>query len=319
MLNPVAVAANIRVGFDALRIHPLRTLLSVLGITIGCASLIATMAVSDGLLGFARDTIRKQTSVQVIEISPRKAVFEEGRWVAVHDYPRFTAEDAQALHAWVGRGSSTTMTLSGQSTARHDGVRHHVRVALGTAAMPDFGGVDIAAGRFFSDAESEHNAPVVVVNYALAREFSPGRDPFQLIGREIHVRDRRRRVIGVLAVSPFEDRENPSFAVIAPIGAARALLDPPAGGRFAPVIQLMAPSLESVDHVQGAIVDWVSRRYPRWQERVNVTVRLEQLAEVEKAISITKLFVGALVGISFGTYPARRAASLPPVVAIAQE
>jgi putative ABC transport system permease protein len=298
MLNPVAVAANIRVGFDALRIHPLRTLLSVLGITIGCASLIATMAVSDGLLGFARDTIRKQTSVQVIEISPRKAVFRDGQWVAVHDYPVFTAADAQALHAYVGPGSATTMTLSGQTTARHRGKRHYVHLSLGTAALPDFGGVDIAAGRFFSDVESEHNAPVVVVNHALAREFLPGRDPHHLVGKEIHVHDRRRRVIGILAATPFEDRENPSFLVIAPIGAARVLLDPPASGRFAPVIQMLAPTLESVDHVQGSIVDWVARRYPRWQERVNVTVRLEQLAEVEKAINLTKLFVAALVGIS---------------------
>ena len=44
MINTVAVGANVRVGVDALRIHPLRTILSVLGIVIGSASLVATMA-----------------------------------------------------------------------------------------------------------------------------------------------------------------------------------------------------------------------------------------------------------------------------------
>jgi len=298
MLNTVALAANLRVGFDALRIHPLRTMLSVLGITIGCASLIATMAVSDGLMGFARDTIRSQTSVQVIEVSPRRALFRNGEWVAVHDYPIFTADDARALHAAVGPGSSATMVLGGQTTARRRGIRHRVHVVLGTAALPDFGEVKLGAGRFFSDTESDRNAPVVVINHALAREFSPGSDPYGILERDIHVRDRRCRVIGVLAPQPFEDRENPSFSVMAPIGSARALLDAPPGGRFAPAIQLMAPTLESIENVQGAIVDWISRRYPRWEERVHVTVRLEQLSEVEKGITLLKLFVGALVGIS---------------------
>ena len=68
MVNRVAVAANIRVGIDALRIHPLRTMLSVLGIIIGSASLVATMAVSDGMMAFARGQIQQQTAVQVISI-----------------------------------------------------------------------------------------------------------------------------------------------------------------------------------------------------------------------------------------------------------
>ena len=58
--------ANLLVGVDALRIHPLRTLLSVLGIMIGCAALVTTMAVSDGMMAFARDQVERETSVQVV-------------------------------------------------------------------------------------------------------------------------------------------------------------------------------------------------------------------------------------------------------------
>jgi putative ABC transport system permease protein len=286
------------VGFDALRIHPLRTLLSVLGITIGCASLIATMAVSDGLMGFARDTIRKQTSVQVIVVSPRKAAYRDGQWNRIHDYPVFGPADVEALRAHVGDATAVAMVLSGRATARHRGVQHRVTVTLGSAALPDFGGVELGAGRFFSDMEADLNAPVVVVNHALARELSPGRDPMRLVGEEIHVRDRKRRVIGVLAATPFEDRENPSFSVIAPIASARALLEPEADGQLAPAIQLLAPSVEAVTDVHDAAADWLSRRYARWSDRVSVHVGLESLTQVEQAILLVKLFVGALVGIS---------------------
>jgi ABC-type lipoprotein release transport system permease subunit len=80
-----------RVGADALRIHPLRTLLSVLGILIGSASLIATMAVSDGMMSFAREQVLRHTSVQVVSINPRTSIFEDGEWIPVHDYPILTA------------------------------------------------------------------------------------------------------------------------------------------------------------------------------------------------------------------------------------
>ncbi len=298
MTNRVAFVANLRVGFEALRIHPLRTLLSVLGITIGSGALIATMAVSDGLMGFARDTVRKQTSVQVIRISPRHSVYRDGQWEPIRDYPVFGPADEQALRAFLGPGTAVTMVLGGRTRVRCRGIEHGAQVTLGTAALPDFGGVELAAGRFFGDMEVAAHAPVVVVNHALARELSPGRDPLAFVGREIHVNGHRRRVIGVLAAERFEDREDPSFALIAPIGAERALLEAPAYGRHAPSLQLLAPSVESVWDVRDAATEWVSRRWGRWQDRVTVTVGLEQLEQVDQAFGLMKAFVGALVGIS---------------------
>ena len=61
---------NVRVGADALRVHPLRTALSVLGILIGSAALIATMAVSDGMLSFAREQVLRHTSLYGVSLGP---------------------------------------------------------------------------------------------------------------------------------------------------------------------------------------------------------------------------------------------------------
>lgn len=64
MIDREVLWANIRVGTDALRIHPLRTLLSVLGITIGSAALVATMAVSDGMTQFARGVVLRECATR---------------------------------------------------------------------------------------------------------------------------------------------------------------------------------------------------------------------------------------------------------------
>lgn len=289
--------ANVAVGFDALRIHPLRTFLSVLGITIGCAALVATLAVSDGLLAFARDVIRRESSVQVVTVAPRRSLWRDGQWMPVHDFPVFGRDAVESLRRHAGSDVVAMLSLSGRTTVRLAGRERRAHLSLGTAAMPDFGAVDVGTGRFFAEMEVVANAPVVLVNHALARELLPGRDPYALVDREIHVGGHRRRVIGVLAPARFEDRDEPSFSVIAPIGAARALL---AGGeaRPAPVIRLLAPSVEAVESVHDAAVDWAARRYSRWAERVQVSMGLENLRRVEQSILLLELFVGALVGIS---------------------
>jgi putative ABC transport system permease protein len=298
MMNRVALSANVKVGFDALRIHPLRTMLSVLGIIIGSASLVATMSVSDGMMGYARGQIEHQTSVQVVTVASRTSDYRGGQWVQIPDYPIFTLADAEAARSALGEATSVTVSLSGGTTARYRGVQQRVRATLGTADLPSFGIIEVAAGRFFSEVEASRNSPVVVLNYALARELLPGRDPLALVGEQVEIGGRVRRVVGVLERDPFEETRNPDFALFAPIRAATAILDPPGGGHFTPSLQLKASSVETVQQLHAAAVDWLARRYLRWQDRIRVTVGLERLQQVAQAITLAKLFFSALVGIS---------------------
>jgi len=297
-MNRVALFANAKVGLDALRVHPLRTMLSVLRIIIGSASLVATMSVSDGMMAFARGQIGRRTSVQVVTIDSRTTDYKSGQWIPIPDYRVFTLADADAARRALGEAASVTVSLSGGTTARYRGVKHRVRAMLGTADLPAFAEIDVAAGRFFSMVEASRNSPVVVLNYALARELIPGRDPLTIVDEQVEIGGRVRRVIGVLARNLFEDSRNPDFTIYAPIRSASTILDPPAAGRYTPTIQLKASSVESVKALHAATVDWLAGRYVRWQDRIRVTVGLERLQEVEQAIFLAKLFISALVSIS---------------------
>lgn len=298
MINRVALAANIWIGVDALRIHPLRTALSVAGIIIGSGSLVATMAVSDGMMTFARGEIERETNVQVVTVGSRTMTYRDGHWVPIPDYPVFTVADLDLARRTIRAAGSVTMTLSGQAPVKFRGAEFQVSFTVGTAELPDFVKIIVGAGRFLSPIEASRNAAVVVINHALARELAEGRDPFSMVGQEVQVRQRLRRVIGVLSPDPFEEQDNPSFAAFAPIRAAAALLDPPAAGRFTPTLQLKAPTVEAVIPLRDATIDWVASRFVRWQERVRISVGLDQLAQIEQAILLAKLFIGSLVGIS---------------------
>ena len=292
------LAANVRVGVDALGRNPLRTALSVLGVLIGSAALIATMAVSDGMMTYARERVLRDTSVQVVTLSPRTARYEDGEWIPEHSWPSFDAADAEALTAQVPAVEAATLTLGGRAQVALRGVHRRAALVLGSAGLVDFQSIDLAAGRWFGETEAARGSAVVILNHALAEVLSSGRGAASLVGSDVRVNGRTRTVIGVLAPTGYEDPDDPSFSLYAPIRAAGVLLPRPSEGRFAPSIVLRARSVEAVEEVRDGAAEWLSRRYARWQDRVRLTVALEELRKVEQGFLLLKLFVGALVGIS---------------------
>ena len=298
MLRQETLYENIRVGLDALRIHPVRTLLSVLGILIGSGSLVATMAVSDGMVAFARRTIERETPIQVVTVSPRTAKRVDGEWVPVRGWPEFTEHDAALIAAQVPGVRMAAVALGGRATVRHRGVHHAAGLTLGSASLQEFGTTELAAGRMFAPVESSGGASVVVLSHELARDLSPTHDPLAMLGTVVHVRGRAQRVIGVLAAPLVMNAEEPNYQVLAPLRSAGALTDARPDGRRTPVIQLLAASVEQVPDVQAAVEDWFARHDPEWQEQVRVAVRLDELKQVEQAFALLTLFVGALVSIS---------------------
>jgi len=256
------------------------------------------MAVSDGMMGFARGQILERTSVQVITVASRTIKFERGRWVQITDYPIFSLADVDAARRRVRGADAVTMTVGGQVQVRYRGVSQDASVTFGTEELPDFVVMEIGVGRFFSRVEATRNAPVIVLNYALARELAPERDPYEMLGESVVLERRILRVIGILARDRFEERDSPSFAAYAPLRIGEAVLRPASGARLTPSLQLLAPSVETVMAVRDATIDWLASRYLRWNERVRVTVGLEQLKQMEQGILLAKLFIGSLVGIS---------------------
>lgn len=297
-MNRVALSANLRVGYDALSVHPLRTMLSVLGIIIGSASLVAVMSVSDGLMAFIRGQIERETSIQTISLSARTMDFRDGQWVSVPDYPIFTERDMKAAEREIDGAMEVTLVAGGSTTASARGRERRISVTMGGSSLPEFSEVKLAAGRFFSPMEVTHGTEVAVISEALARDLFPGRVPEQLLEQEVRLGRGVYRIIGVQARSEFEDSRNPNFSAFVPFGVGTRVLSPAPAQRLTPTLQLKASSVEAVAALRDATADWLAQRYARWQDRVNLSVAMEQLVQVERGILLAKLFLGALVGIS---------------------
>src|SRR6476659_2372835 len=107
--------ASIAQGVDALSVNPLRTALATLGVIMGIASVIATLALADGLDQYARSQIAAQTDVQSIVLTSRTHVIREGFPFPNGTYPVFQLRDADDLQSFLGPNGDVTMTVGGSA------------------------------------------------------------------------------------------------------------------------------------------------------------------------------------------------------------
>ncbi|HET6680956.1 MAG TPA: ABC transporter permease, partial [Gemmatimonadaceae bacterium] len=93
---------SIGVGFDALRVNPLRTFLATLGVIIGVAALVAVLSLGDGMQEAARAQLAQTTDIQTVVVRPLRSETVDGQLFPIRDPVRFTVDDATALGALDG-------------------------------------------------------------------------------------------------------------------------------------------------------------------------------------------------------------------------
>ena len=292
-MNRAALVESALVGADALRANPTRTLLSTTGVVIGVAALVAAFAITDGVYVWSRQLIARESSVQDVAITPLTSITINGRRYAVRGYPVFTAADAAAAAAEVPGAMRQALTLSGQVPVEYLGHRASVLLTISTAGLADFSGLVLAAGRFYTAPEVNHRAPVVVLGHKLAEELAGSHDPLWLVGQTVKLRGERREVIGVLASPVGGERD---FVAFAPFHGGVTLLET-RSAPLVPTLRLKARSIEAVDTLRTATLDWLAQRYGRAVEKLQVVVNTQQLENTRQAMLLTKLLLGMLVGL----------------------
>ena len=291
-MSPAGLS-SIVIGIETLRSNPLRTVLSTLGVIIGVASLVAVLALGDGMERLGRQEIERTTDVQTVGVAPQLTEEIDGRTLPRSDYPVFTPAAAAEASALPGVGS-VSLVLTGPALV--EGLRGDRRGAGVNATLSgaaEFHAMRFAAGRYFTEVEAERNTSVVVLSHRLAREVGGGVAAESMVDRMVRVNGEPRRVIGVLEAYRGE-RIRVAYV---PLRGARTALPPTATPR-APMLLLKALDVESVPLVQASAEDWLGRRYGRWEGRVKVQTSVARLEQVRKGMATFKLFLGAITGIS---------------------
>jgi putative ABC transport system permease protein len=283
----------LRIGTAALRINPLRTFLSTLGVIIGVAALVAVLSLGDGMERTARERIGTTSDLQSMSVASRTVENTDGDFFPLADTLALTAAEIQAMGALPG-AETTWISLEGRSEVRvpDSGVRRMARVrAMRGTAMPES---SVVHGRALGPSDDSAAAKTVVISHLLARRLTPDRAAIpSLVGQPLLVLGDTLQIVGILA----RQAADMIPAVHLPYATAELLLTR-STGKALPAVIVRARSIEQVAPTKAGIEGILARRTPEWRRQFEIATYEGRAAQVAQGILIFKLLMGAITGIS---------------------
>ena len=183
-------------AINALRNNKLRTLLSLLGVTIGIFSIIAVLAAVDSL---DRKISKDLSSLDKNTIYLMKMSFgpsEIPQWKR-EQFPNVKYEE----YTYLKGSMSTTEQMGFQIFTKSESIKYGSNTVTGVNIVPvshefiDIQGLEFDSGRFYTESEANSAAPVIVVGSEIAQSLFEDAEP---IGKKIRLYGQKFTVIGVL-------------------------------------------------------------------------------------------------------------------------
>ena len=206
------ITTPLQLAFKSLRAQKTRSLLTILGVSIGIAVVIAIMAAGRGLdrmvMGqlevFSPETISLETKVPSVKKTSTENAFGQSTGITIttlQDKDLDTVNKHPNIAAAYGH-------VMGQAVAKYGGFNRTVILAGQSHNLREVEKLDLTAGRIFSKEEEGALAQVAVLG-ATAKEKLFGED--EAVGKTVYIQGKPFRVVGVAAkrgAAFFVDMDN---------------------------------------------------------------------------------------------------------------
>jgi putative ABC transport system permease protein len=209
----LAIGDNFAIAVDAIRAHKLRVALTMLGLTMGVATLITVMTLVQGANLYVEQKFANLgTNVFRIARMPF-AVTDFALYVKAQRYKRIQLDDLRAVAEGCAHCQYVGTSVSSALDARYqDREVQDVNLYGHTPNMAQIDTRTVVRGRYFTPIEDQHSAQVCLIGDHLASEFFPGLDP---VGHTIRLASAEFLVIGVFdKIGSIMGMDQDNFAVI---------------------------------------------------------------------------------------------------------
>lgn len=286
MFNNIGKSAGI--ALQNIKANPLHTLLSTLGIIIGIASLVAILAVGDGLEKFGREQIGSTTSLEFMTINSQQFETVDGIRVPLEERTALTYDDFRAIQQVTKERGLLDIynNRTGIVELEGDTVRTSAFLNGRSENFIDLNEFELT-GRFFTGEEVQSEAKLAVVSKPLATKFGFGND---LVGKSIVIEDNTYLVIGILDAEALGER----VEVYYPITIFKFV-----DGRVSyPDMLFRADLVEDLPAVQEDVEAVLAGKYEDWEKKFRIGTNEGRVAQFQQSILIFKLVMGMITGIS---------------------
>ena len=211
----ITIIETLRLAFDALRAHKLRSFLTLLGVILAVTTLVAVMSVVDGMNAYVADRVAN-LGANVFIVDRFGIITSQDAWVKAQKRPLIVLEDYERLRDNMKTAKAVAAEDDRRVQVRSGNVKMDDTDVLGvTPNYADVRNINVAQGRFITEADDTHRSEVVFIGADIAKKFFPTVDP---IGKTINAETHSYEVVGVAeAIGTAFGRSQDNF-VIMPLG-----------------------------------------------------------------------------------------------------
>lgn len=247
---------TLRIAWSGIATHRLRSGLTILGMTIGVASVIVLIAVGNGSSQAVRSQIQS-LGTNVLLVMSGAGRFGPG--ASSSDTVSLTRADAQALQqpgqAPAVKSASPVVDANGVNLV-HGATSYEPSSFVGTTPpyLPAHS-YRLAEGAAFTAADVDKHRRVAVIGQTVARELFAGQSA---VGQTMKVNGSSFEVVGVLAAKGANGAVNEDDVVMAPVSTVQDSLT-----GYGPIdsITVQATSESALDSAEAEVTSVIEERH----------------------------------------------------------
>ena len=277
-------------AFTALARHRRRSVLSVLGMTVGVASVIVLTALGEGAQRYVTDEFSSLGSELLIVIPGKNETTGGVLAGGIGGVPNdLTLDDARALERGIPGVNFVVPMVIGNETVSHLERRRQLMVVGTTYDFLETRELRMGSGRFLPRDDFERGAAVAVIGVTAAAELFGNENP---LGRVLRIGDWRMRAIGVLEPKGQQIGIDIDDLVIIPVASAMRLFDRSSLFR----ILLRLDSHSDLEAAKSRTLAILTERHD--EEDVTVISQESVVASLSKILNVLTLAVAGIGAIS---------------------
>jgi len=295
------LSENFLLALRALRANTLRSALTMLGIVIGVATVVALLAIGNGATASITSDIEGIGS-NLITVMPGRQMTNMRNATQTQTSHLYYSDYETLQKRVLSNVSGISPAFSSSYKVKYESESFQVSV---TGVMEDYFAIrsyQIGNGRGITDSDNHALSRVAVIGSQTAEDLFGNLNP---VGKDISINGVKFQVVGVLQAKGSTGFDNPDDVVLIPLETgysklfgSSAIVD---GKQTVSVILLSANSSDAVDTVIGQAEYLLRREHDiaaNEEADFNITSQADFLSTVGTITQTLTIFLGAIAAIS---------------------
>ncbi|NTV28680.1 MAG: ATP-binding cassette domain-containing protein [Candidatus Omnitrophica bacterium] len=277
-----------RQAIFAMLAHKMRAFLSILGILIGVAAVIAMVAIGLG----AQESIKTQLASlgsNLLMVRPGSS-HSGGVSLGAGAYTRFTFQDGSAIAKLSDSVSNVCPSVTGHIQLVYGGKNWSSQLEGVGPSYEEVRAAKPVAGRFFTAEEVTSRAKVALLGTTVVKQLFGDDDP---VGQTLKINRVNFTVIGVLpsrGASPFRDQDD---LVVIPVTTAMYRI---LGKQYIDSFYVQAIDPNATDQAQQEVQDALAKQHHLTAKEATDAFQVRNMSDIKQAMESSTKTMGMLLG-----------------------